>query len=281
MFRRKTDLVYSTLQQVQRRMTNQTENAQSQTASHSRSRSRYGSQNKSQSQSQGQRQRQAGRPATLGPFTTPQVRRGDDPAMQSDEPGDDAAIPQSAPQQLTEIDDRDQPAQYGAATYGNGILLTFPMLCVLLLLWVLSLVLVYTLAPEGGPAADAPGLELAEGTGGIGVSDGQRSGDRVVPPGKGRDILVLRSVTRATSAAIREFKEEARNLNRVAKKYPDRLYPYYGVRKTSKGGLQLFFGLVDGAEGVKKEDYPNMLDIMVRAKTEKGREYKEAYWLPL
>ncbi len=270
MFRRKTDLVYSTLQQVQRRMTNQTENSQSQSASKTKSKSAYNTGTGSYSKQP--------RPATLGPFTTPQVRRGDDPGMHK---APDQAPQQGAPAPAPEeYPEHQAQAVVGGQPYGQGILLTFPMLCVLLFLWVLSIAIAYSLGPGSGPSIDDPGLSISEGPAGSGPTEGNRQ-QKVITPNKGRDILVLKSVTRQTQAAISEFRAEALNLNRVARKYPDRLSPYFGVRQTSRGGLQLFFGLKDGNIGIDKKKFPKIKDTMIRSNANNGKGFPDAFWTSL
>ena len=281
MFRRKTDLVYSTLQQVQRRMTNQTESGQSQSAS--RSNSRSGMSAGPTKIGTAAYKKKASRPATLSPFTTPQVRKGEDPALTPIEPEQDNAPDTGAG--VSPILNQGlppEPLAQAAPSYGQGILLTFPMLCIMLLLWVISIAVAYNLGPGGNVVQTDPGIGRAEGTAGIGPTERSDSGSiRTVVPSGDRDILVLKSVPNSSNQAIEEFKAQANKLNDVAAKYPDMLKPYFGVRKPRSGGLQLFFGIIDGQIGVKKEDYEKLEGIMSKAKTSDGKGFPGARWISL
>ena len=269
MFRRKTDQVYSTLQQVQRRMTNQTDSGQSQSASRSKSRSAYAT-------GTGSHRKPAGKPATLGPFTTPTVKRGNDPALEGQQvdpaPSEDPLFDPS-------VQERPLPQ-----SYGQGILLTFPMLCVMLILWVLSIAVAYTLGPGDTAGTQGPGLEQAAGPAGSGPVVVQRGSDRTnvgpVVPNLGRDILVLKSVGNSSNRAIEEFKSEAAHLNKVATRNLGKLKPYFGVRLTSTNGLQLIFGVKDGATGIDRNKYPDIKRIMEIPKAQKGPGYKTR-WVSL
>jgi hypothetical protein len=269
MFRRKTDQVYSTLQQVQRRMTNQTESGQSQSATRSKSRSAYGS-------GTGSHRKPVGRPATLGPFTTPTVKHGDDPALEGQE-----VTPSPVEDPLFDPNVHEQPLPQN---YGQGILLTFPMLCVMLVLWVLSIAVAYTLGPGDAGTVLDPGIEQAAGPAGTGPIV-TRSPDRTnvgpVVPSRGRDVLVLKSVLKSSNQAIEEFKSEAAHLNKVASRNPDKLKPYFGVRLTSANGLQLIFGVKDGVTGIDKEKYQHIKRIMEIPKSKKGPGYSNPYWISL
>lgn len=288
MFRRKTDLVYSTLQQVQRRMTNQTETPHSQSASRSKSRT------KTRSYVKPGAARPAGaaqaapssapaneRKKSIGPFTTPQVRRGDDPAFADALTEPEHYDPQ---EQIVDPADMTGPGARLSAAYGQGIVLNFPMLCVLLVLWILSVAIAYSLGPGSTAAPSDPGIVQATGPAGLGPSEIEqqsRSGVGPVVPTQDRDYLVLKSVRRFTNQALEEFKALARKLNKVALRYPDTLKPYFGVRKTRNQGLQLIFGVKDGVTGVNKDHFPNLKQIMINSNADNERGFPDAYWSTL
>ena len=289
MFRRKTDLVYSTLQQVQRRMTNQTETPHSQSASRSKSRTKTRSYVKPGARSAGAAAAAAPssapaapeRKKSIGPFTTPQVRRGDDPAFADALTEPEHFDPQ---EQVADPAEMTGPGARLSAAYGHGIVLNFPMLCVLLVLWILSVAIAYSLGPGSSAAPGDPGVVQAAGTAGIGPSETEqqsRSGVGPVVPTQDRDYLVLKSVRRFTSQALEEFKTLARKLNKVAVRYPDTLKPYFGVRKTRNQGLQLIFGVKDGVTGVNKDQFPNLKQIMINSNADNERGFPDAYWSTL
>ena len=279
MFRRKTDLVYSTLQQVQRRMTNQTESPHSQSASRSKSRTKTRSYVKPASQAPASATPAAPAPErkkSLGPFTTPQVRRGDDPAFE-----DALTEPEQFEPHVADPAEISGPGARASIAYGQGIVLNFPMLCVLLVLWILSIAIAYSLGPGPSQVSDDPGIAIAEGPAGEGFNateHGSRNAVTPVVPISGTDYLVLKSVRSSTNRALEEFKNLSKKLNKVALRYPDVLKPYFGVRRTRNNGLQLIFGVKDRAVGVDKTKYPNLKEIMIRSNADNERGFPDAYW---
>lgn len=304
MFRKKTDLVYSTLQQVQRRMTNQTESGQSQSASQGASRSPRSQVEASMSsgklpytgqpQVQGQQQPGTERIQSVGgPFTTPQVRRGTDPGLSQTGSG---AHPISAPAPTSITGGEglmSSPTVTPAGASGNyaqGILLTFPILCVMSLLWIVSIIIAYKLgpivmAPSGEQTTALASVERAEGTAGDGPDRSKprqaipANTSRTVHPARGHDILVLQSVSTMKAKARQQFERKAKSYNEAARRQPHLLKPYFGVRNTRNNGLQLYFGFKDGNIGVKKANFPGVKEQMKGANNKRG--YPDAYWMTL
>lgn len=90
------------------------------------------------------------------------------------------------------------------------------------------------------------------------------SGDpKYATPGRGGHVLILASVTRADAGTEQRFNDNAKSLNEMAAKGIDKGYrPWFGVRHPSSGGLQLVFGCLNGQFGVDKAQFDNLADEM-------------------
>ena len=113
------------------------------------------------------------------------------------------------------------------------------------------------------------------------LGGGQAGQQRPLQPvsNSGSHVLVLLSVSQATTARQRKFEDEAIKLNNVVRQNPDlRIPALFGVRRPLSGGLQLVFGKQGNSFGLDKDDYSHVRDAM-RAKD--GPGYLKAYWLPL
>ncbi|MBA3686356.1 MAG: hypothetical protein H0W72_14110 [Planctomycetes bacterium] len=93
----------------------------------------------------------------------------------------------------------------------------------------------------------------------------------------GQYILVLQSVARVTAEDEQRFRADADKLNAYAeRRAKDGLKPWFGIRRPVNGGLQLVFGQGrDGVSGVDKEQFQSFADSLGRA------GYKDVKWLKL
>lgn len=245
MFRRKTDQVYATLQQVQRRLTDATQGGDEGEV--------FGARPKPPPAMPTDALRAATAQA--------QANNGTPPAPQLTGP----TAPPPSPSTSS--------FQRRSALQFSGELAT-----VIFLLWVVSLAAAFFIGKHvGGRSVSAdPGVGYASG------QAGSRSARQPEAPtdtpastkSSGGFVLVLQSVARANADTEGKFGANARQLNDFAQQNPKHGFkPWFGVRKPGNGGLQLVYGLVDGAFGINKDDFASLADTFDRA------GYKDAHWV--
>ena len=248
MFRRKTDQVYATLQQVQRRLTQQTADDEADAAQ--------------------ARSRAAGTPPEPRPQSMPP------PAFSMPSAVSSPTLPTGAQVPAPGI----SPSQRRHVLQLSGELAT-----ILFLLWLVTLVATFFVGQyfgKRGVAPDDPGAGYATGEAGTRAPRSEAPSEQapaIKAPAVGQPgghILVLASVARANSDDEQRFSNDAKRLNQFAEQNARSGYrPWFGVRKPSSGGLQLVFGLVNGQFGVDKEPFAAFADALDRA------GYKGAHWV--
>ena len=249
MFRRKTDQVYATLQQVQRRLTQQTANDEADAAQ--------------------ARSRAAGIPPELRPQSVPPPVFSMPSAVSSPSLPTGAQVPPPGV----------APSQRRHVMQLSGELAT-----ILFLLWLVTLVASFFVGQhfgKRGVAPDDPGAGYAAGEAGTRAPRNETPVEAAPSTSKtpavgqpGGHILVLASVARANADDEQRFTNDAKRLNQFAEQNARSGYkPWFGVRKPGSGGLQLVFGLVNGQFGVDKEPFAAFTDALDRA------GYKGAHWV--
>lgn len=254
MFRRKTDQVYATLQQVQRRLTQQTADDEAE-AAHPRPRA-----------------------ATPPPESRPQTVPPPAFSLPS------AAVPPPLPTgaQLA-------PPPGVAPSHRRHVLqLSGELATVIFLIWLVTLVASFFVGqhfgkrdvlpedPGAGYAAGQAGARPAPRAEAPPASPAGATASRT-PAAAGQSggyILVLASVARANPDDEQRFGNDAKRLNQFAEQNAGTGYkPWFGVRKPASGGLQLVFGVVNGQFGIDKEPFAAFTDALDRA------GYKGAHWI--
>jgi hypothetical protein len=120
--------------------------------------------------------------------------------------------------------------------------------------------------------------------GGAGLAAGP-AGNREVPvenagPRQGDAILLLQSVPTATVESLSFFEESARKLNDYVKQNSSRGWkPYFGVRKPINGGVELAYGLVNGTWGINQNDFADIAKILSQPQSKGGAGYGQARWI--
>lgn len=242
MFRRRTDQVYSTLQQVQRRITEQN-----------------GPQVEPSDVVSGQPQ-----PAVnLQPLAQALPSGGMPPL----------SPPLSQPQ---------QPFAGGpAARLGPGgnryvLQISGDLAMLLVVMWLISMALMFVLGQHwrsSGGAGLAAGAAGNRETANAPAAPGKRLGDWV---------YVLRSQPNAPVDAVSQYEGEARKLNdamRLPQNASRGWKPYFGVRKPVNGGVELVFGAVDGVWGVDKSEFEAFAKLLAEPTSKSGGGYASARWM--
>ena len=248
MFRRKTDQVYATLQQVQRRLTDAT-------------------------QAGDEGEIFGARPKPPPALPTDPLRAATAQAQAVNGQAPPASAPTTAP-----------PPSPSTASFQrrNSLQFSGELATVLFLLWVVTLTAAFFIGKHvGGRAVAAdPGAGYAAGAAG---SRSTRSTTPAADPdtsaskpsaNAGGYVLVLQSVARASAESEGKMGALARQLNEFADQNPRHGYKsWFAVRKPSNGGLQLVYGLVNDKFGIDKTGLEGFADTFDRA------GYKESHWV--
>jgi hypothetical protein len=245
MFRRQTDQVYEMLQQVQRQMTNAADSGSSWSSQHSGSSPQAGGQ---------------------APQAWPSPMQLRPPARQ--------------PEAAQSPDTRIQTAGYAPQPVRG---LNWALASVLMLLWLLTIGVAYTVGRHHAAASQQLGpVGYAPDESGNRQIDDSRpppvpvvAGDRLesaVSDGGPSDILILKSVRSFDPATLERWQRDADRLNGLNAKIPS-MPPYFAVRQPGSGGLQLVFGLVDGRFGVERGTYESQA-TMLREEVYSGAIWK-------
>lgn len=252
MFRRKTDQVYSTLQQVQRRITEQPPSPDD------------------------ARPHPAAAPASppVYPFAAALPRATPEPR------------PLPPPVEAPELVPAERLLPTTERVRRTSMQLSAELATFLVVLWLITVVIAFFIGQAQGRRPD-PSVGLAPGAAGgrvvaeAGAATPGRTGDPMpaalanVPAKPGRYVLVLQSVSRTTPEAEQTYAAMAKSLNDTAIKFADRGYrPWFAIRRPANGGLQLVFGCVNGQFGINKDDFADFA-------TEMERGYKGAHWVTL
>jgi hypothetical protein len=240
MFRRRTDQVYSTLQQVQRRITEQNGNP----VEHA----------------------DPLLPASLQPQPAVNLQ----PLSQALPSGGNVAValtPQ--PQAFAGM----PAARLGPAGKRYVLQVSGDLAMLLVVMWLISMALMFVLGQHwrssggAGLAAGAAGNRELPGN----IPAAKRQGDWV---------YVLQSQPNATVESSQFFEERARSLNDFVRQNANRGWKgYFGVRKPSNGGVELAYGLVDGVWGIDQAEFVAFAKLLADPTSKGGGGYASARWV--
>lgn len=244
MFRRRTDQVYSTLQQVQRRITEQSGQAPEQ--------------------------------ADIEPSVTTQPVVNLQPLSQALPSGGvvpppPALNPAPAAAPFAGV----QTNRLGPAGNRYVLQVSGDLAMLLVVIWLISMALMFVLGQHwrsSGGAGLAPGPAGSRETANAPVAPGKRQGDWA---------LVLTSFPNSTKEHESYCEAEARRLN-DAMRQPQNLArgwkPFFGVRKPANGGIELVYGLVDGVWGIDKNDFLTLAKALGEPPPN-GAGFSSARWM--
>jgi len=249
--RRTTDQVYATLQQVQRRITEQGGSTAPVPAPAPR-------------QPGTAPFRNAGVPMRTPPAgtLTAMPSRRETPVP----PGDATPLPPSAAPQGS------SPLANSAAASRRVLELPTQLAATLMLVWLLTLVVAFLIgrlsAPATAEVASAPVVQVP----------GKPQDPEAPAPGKrlGDSIFVLRAIPRFEAAEKASWKKRAEELNDQSRKlgYKD----YFAVREPENGGLELVYGYANGQFGIDRSQFRDFAAMLQRPKEKGGAGYVAAAW---
>lgn len=254
MFRRKTDQVYATLQQVQRRITEQGSADLANEIPIAREPPPMSTYPLSPQPSS------APRPATMG--GAPKAPGLGSPLS--------APVPQATP--------AGGPPRTPLLTLSNE-LASF-----LVILWLVTLVIAFVIGRSQAPRSQIdPGADYAAGPAGNRDPDAARAAKAASGAAAERAVLVVMSakVGTYTSAHEAQYEAQAREMNRRAVAAGDPYKPWFAVRKPANGDLQMVWGLVDGKFGVDREQHDAFRESLVKIDDGGKKPYAGVFWLPV
>jgi hypothetical protein len=250
MFRRRTDQVYATLQQVQRRITEQ-----------------------------------SGQPAPANGEVPPLERKPIAAAVPALAPLQDALARQKPPMVGHQPEPPPLPPQLAQLPRG-GIVFSIPLAVTLSVLWIASCALCFVLGQHAADRRALPGEGFGPGDAGNRTPP-QASAAPSAPPAPpaieappvvkpdGPWVLVLQSKQEWTAEDESVYRRTANQHNEVARAHAsDGWHPWFGVRKPQNGSLQLVFGEISpGQFGLRRSDWEKF------AKSLATSRYPQATWL--
>lgn len=240
MFRRRTDQVYSTLQQVQRRITEQNgPQADAGEVSPAQPQPVVNLQPLSQALPTG------GMPPLSPPLSQPQQPFAGGPA-----------------------------ARLGPGGNRYVLQISGDLAMLLVVMWLISMALMFVLGQHwrsSGGAGLAAGAAGNRETPSVPAPPGKRLGDW---------IYLLQSQPNSTVEATQFFEERARSLNDFVRQNANRGWkPYFGVRKPTNGGVELAYGLVDGVWGIDQAEFVAFAKLLADPTSKGGGGFASARWV--
>ena len=250
MFRRRTtDQVYATLQQVQRRITEQGGgNAPTGSAP------------------------PAGARPLAGIAPTPlQTNQNLGPGAYSPPPVAPTVRPSAFP---------GGPDDEGSGHVRGTLQLSMQVGLILLLLWVGTLIAAYYLGIRQGTRDSSDSVGNRPTTAEAPPTKPQ---DPETPaPGKrqGDSIFVLTSTPSFTPSLKQQWQTEVDRLNGVMRQNEAKGWkPYFALREPENGGLQFVFGQANGRFGIDRAQFEDLARQLAAPKTKGGGGYASAKWL--
>ena len=101
-------------------------------------------------------------------------------------------------------------------------------------------------------------------------------------PGKrlGDSIYVLITVPTATPTVRQKWQAEADNLNSIMRQNEARGWkPYFKLREPVNGGLELVFGWANGTYGIDRAKFEELARLLAAPKNKNGGGYSTAKWM--
>ena len=256
--RRTTEQVYSTLQQVQRRMSEQ------------------GGQATPAIGSGGTRPYTAG-----GTRTTPQAAIGTPLPLPLRFP----TPPPGATPAL--VPNRTEETEAGAGTPLGGMLAQNPpsagrfslqlplhLAITLMLLWLVTVILAFVLGRMSADRAPAP-IREAPPAAPVAATPAEVS-DR------GRFLFLLKAVPTTGEQLRQEWQKTVDQLNDACRRNAAKGWkPYFALREPENGGMQLIFGSIDGRLGIDQAKFTDFARLLSQPVAKQGAGYTQGRWLPV
>jgi hypothetical protein len=102
------------------------------------------------------------------------------------------------------------------------------------------------------------------------------------PPGRrlGDSLYVLKTVPTASAVVRQQWQAEADNLNNIMRQNEARGWkPYFKLREPVNGGLELVFGWANGTYGIERAKFEELARLLAAPKSKNGGGYGTAKWM--
>ena len=174
------------------------------------------------------------------------------------------------------------PADDGPGQTQGTLQLSLQVGFILLLLWLGTLAAAYFLGVRQGTRTGSDSVENRPVTAEAPPSKPQ---DPETPtPGKrqGDSIFVLTSIPNPTPALKQQWQVEVDRLNGVMKQNDAKGWkPFFALREPENGGLQFVFGQANGRFGINRAQFEDFARLLAAPKAKGGGGYASAKWLAL
>jgi hypothetical protein len=142
----------------------------------------------------------------------------------------------------------------------------------LLLLWLVTLVAAYFAGRSAADRTPAP-MPRSEAP--------APSPNAVEQPVRGNWVFLLQTVPTANSQLRAKWQEEVTRLNNVCRQNASQGWkPYFALREPENGGLQMVFGQVDGKFGIDQAQFTDFIRKLT-APPPAGAGFTQGRWLAL
>lgn len=182
-----------------------------------------------------------------------------------------STVPQSFNQKNHHVENQPASQEDHGAIRRGVIHIGREMASLLIILWLCSMCVCYLLGRSYG----APGAGMAPGAAGNRQPAEEKSVD-VAPASL--YLLVLQSEL-ATPESVKNYRTGAADLNKWAQGNPrSGLKPWFSVREPENGNVELIYGVNNGRMGIAEKD-AKIQAILTKPRSEGGGGYGQAIWV--
>lgn len=169
----------------------------------------------------------------------------------------------------------------GTPTYPRGTLhVPLTLATTLALLWLASLVGVYVIGMKQGARAEPAPTTVERPSDKPTDSKPLDAETPVAGKRLGDSLYVLKAVPSFNDQSRKQWQAEADRLNAVMQQNTAKGWkPYFGVREPENGGLQFVFGYANGQFGVDRVKFEDFARLLAAPAAKGGGGYTSAKWV--
>lgn len=142
----------------------------------------------------------------------------------------------------------------------------------LMLLWLVTVILAFVLGRMSGDRAPMPINPTPVATGVPSAS--------VEAPERGRFVFLLKSAPSTNEQLRQQWQKEVDRLNDVCRQNAAKGWkPFFALREPENGGLQMVYGQIDGRFGIDQAKFTDFARLLTTPKAKGGGDYSQGRWL--
>lgn len=144
----------------------------------------------------------------------------------------------------------------------------------LMLLWLVTVILAFVLGRMSSDRAPMPISQAPAST--------STPAAPVEAPERGRFVFLLKSVPTTNEQMRQQWQKEVDRLNDVCRQNVGKGWkPFFALREPENGGLQLVFGQIEGRFGIDQAKFTDFVRLLTQPKSKGGGDYTQGRWLPV